>query len=84
MLKLFGDRWSQVDGVRFRVVQFALRSDVPLSWKLSNETIKEIRAQWADEVENGNAFQAVRQVINEGVNANRASLVRNIAESSIK
>jgi hypothetical protein len=84
VLKLFGDRWSQVDGVRFRVVQFALRSDVPLSWKLSNETIKEIRAQWADEVENGNAFQAVRQVINEGVNANRASLVRNIAESSIK
>jgi predicted acylesterase/phospholipase RssA len=65
VLKLFGDRWAQVDGVRIRVIQFALRSDVPLSWKLSDETVQEIREQWSEEVNYGNAFQAVREVLNE-------------------
>lgn len=63
VLKLFGDRWAQVDGVKLRIIQFALRSEVPLSWKLSKETTDEIRAQWDDEVQYGNAFKAVREVL---------------------
>lgn len=63
VLHLFGDRWAQVDGVQLRVVQFALRSEVPLSWKLSQATVDSIREQWAEEVRRGNAFGAVREVL---------------------
>jgi hypothetical protein len=68
VLKLFGDRWSQVDGVQFRVVQFALRSEAPLSWKLSAETIEEIREQWSDEVRHGESFLAVREMLTRSEN----------------
>jgi hypothetical protein len=63
LLELLGDRW---DGdVELTVVNFVLRTEVPLSWQLTEEACQQIRARWAEEVAANNELARVQAFFNQ-------------------
>ena len=50
LLELLSDRWNDATNVQLTVVNFVLRTEVPLSWQLTDQARHRIRARWAEEV----------------------------------
>ncbi len=61
LLQLLSDRWTARSDIDLQVAHFALNTEVPLSWQLSDEALGHIRARWAQEVAEGAEFQKVKR-----------------------
>jgi hypothetical protein len=60
LLDLLTQRWQSGAGVPIEVVDFVLRTEVPLSWQLTDDHLAQIRGRWAEELEGGTAFARVK------------------------
>jgi len=63
LLELLGDRWN--GPIDLTVVNFVLRTEVPLSWQLTDEACQQIRARWAEEVRSNKDFAQVRAFLSD-------------------
>jgi hypothetical protein len=60
LLELLTDRWMSNGQVELTEVNFVLRTEVPLSWQLTEQAGHQIRARWAEEVRSNQDFAQVQ------------------------
>jgi hypothetical protein len=65
LLNLLSERWETRGGTDIEVANFVLRTEVPLSWQLTEDNLAQIRARWAEEVARGSDFAQVRRFFAE-------------------